>query len=79
MSALPHGDPQLRSVHAALERLHWDLRGLFIATFQYGHIGTEADLCEYLDTGAHLTPTQRSLVVATLNDGLLISGDSFRI
>ena len=79
MSALRHGDPQWRSVHTAMERLHWDLRDLFIATLQYGNIGTEADLRKYLDTGDHLTPAQRGLVVATLNDGLLIQGDPFRI
>ena len=79
MDTLRHDDSEWRSVHAAMNRLHWHLRDLFIATLQYGDIGTEADLREYLDTGDHLTPAQRRLVVATLNDGLLMQGDLFRI
>ena len=63
-------DELLVAVQEAMTLLHWGLRDLFISTFAYGNVGTEADLAHHLSSGNHLTPAQADVVVATLNDAL---------
>jgi hypothetical protein len=79
---MPEGmtsDREIASVRAAMDRLWWDVRDLFVACLQYGDVGTEADLRAHLATGDRLTDAQHAVIVATLNDGLLAQGDAFRI
>ncbi|CAA9217636.1 MAG: hypothetical protein AVDCRST_MAG20-450 [uncultured Acidimicrobiales bacterium] len=71
--------PPSTVIGEAMSRLHWELRDLFISSLQFGEIGTEAALRAHLATGEGLTPMQLDVVVAALNDGLLIRGDPFRI
>ena len=66
-------------IKEAMERLYWDVRDLYIACFQYGDIGTEADLRQHLDTGRHLRPEQHVILVVALNEGLMAQGDPLRI
>ena len=70
---------EVTSIRQAMGRLYWDVRDLYIACFQYGDIGTEADLREHLDTGRHLRPEQHVVLVVALNEGLMAQGDPLRI
>lgn len=63
----------------AMGLLHWELRDLFLNTFAYGSVGTEADVAEHLRTGDHLSPTQASVLHATLNDALRDINSTFRV
>ncbi len=72
-------EQEVASIREAMERLYWDVRDLYIACFQYGDIGTEADLREHLDTGRHLRPEQHVVLVVALNEELLAQGDPHRI
>ena len=72
-------DRDVGPIREAMERLYWDVRDLDIACFQYGDIGTEADLRAHLETGSHLRPEQHVVLVVALNDGLRAQGDPLRI
>ena len=66
-------------IREAMERLYWDVRDLYIACFQYGDIGTEADLREHLRTGRRLRSEQHVILVVAVNEGLMAQGDQHRI
>jgi len=66
-------------IREAMDRLYRDPRDLDIACFQYGDIGTEADLREHLATGRHLQPEQHVVLVVALDEGLMGRGDPHRI
>lgn len=66
-------------IREAMDRLQWDPRDLYVACFQYGDVGTEADLGEHLATGRHLRPEQHVVLLVALNEGLMVRGDPHRI
>ena len=72
-------EQDVATIKAAMERLYWDVRDLYITCFQYGDIGTEADLREHLATGRHLRPEQHVVLVVAINEGLMAQGDPRRI
>ena len=73
-------DEQLADkVRDAMEILHWELRDLFINTFAYGSVGTEAQVAEHLSTGNTLNAAQAAVIIATLNDALLSINSTFRV
>ncbi len=67
------------AVRAAMERLGWGVRDLYVATFAYGSVGSEHDLGLHVASGNYLGPLERAVVEATLNDALLDRGDSFPV
>ncbi len=62
-----------------MERLGWRVRDLYLASLAYGTVGREEDLRLHLETGDHLTPAERAVATAALNDALIDRGDEFRI
>lgn len=67
------------AVKDAMAQLWLSVRDLYIATLQFGDIGTELDLQTFLDTGNRLGAAQRRLLVATLNEGFRATGNPHRL
>jgi hypothetical protein len=71
--------PRVDAVGAALRRLGWTVRDLWVASFAYGSVGDEHDVALHVATGDHLGPSERAVVVATINDALLDHGEVFPV
>ena len=67
------------NMRQAMRLLDWEVRDLFVRTFAYGNVGTEADVGEHLRSANHLSPAQSAVVGAALNDALADIGSSLRV
>ena len=59
----------------AIEGLGWGTTRLYVATVEYGCVGTLEQLREHLVTGDDLGHAERTVLMATLHDALLELGE----
>jgi hypothetical protein len=51
-----------------MDRLGWTAHDLYVATLEYGDVGSSHDVQEHLRTGDHLSPAKKAYVAAALWD-----------